>query len=169
MLESQIEEFYFMVQDILETDEFVKMSQTKHHIKTSMYDHCLKVAYLCYKHHYKFHCKTDLHELVRSALLHDYFLYDRINRESGDNINRFKHAFNHPYVALNNAIDDYPDLSLTEQNAIKRHMFPLTIVPPTTACGWLVCYYDKVAAIGDYLHMQRWKKELKQYCPQILK
>jgi uncharacterized protein len=169
MLEIQIEEFYIMVQDILESDEFIKMSTTKHHIKTSVYDHCLKVAFLCYKHHYRFHCKTDIYELVRSALLHDYFLYDRIDKSSGDNISRFKHAFKHPTIALNNAIEDYPDLTYREQNAIKRHMFPLTVIPPTSKCGWLVCCYDKVAAIGDYLHIQRWKKELEQYCPQILK
>ncbi len=169
MLEIQVEEFYFMVQDIIESDEFIKMANTKHHIKTSVYDHCLKVAFLCYKHHYRFQCKTDLYELVRSALLHDYFLYDRINKESGDNINRFKHLFRHPYTAVNNAIIDYPDLTPAEQNAIKRHMFPIVPIPPVTKCGWLICYYDKVASIGDYLHIQKWKKELVEYCPQIFR
>ena len=34
-------------------------------------------------------------------------------------------------------------------NAILRHMFPLTPIPPKTKEGWLVCHYDKVAAIND--------------------
>lgn len=169
MTETQIEHFYIMIQNIIESDEFVKMSFVQHHIKTSMYDHCLKVAYLCYKHHHRFHCHMELYELVRAALLHDYFLYDRINKDPGSNINRFVHAFKHANIALNNAIEDYPDLTSAEQNAIKRHMFPLTVVPPTTKCGWLICYYDKIAAVGDYFHVQKWKKELEQYCPQILR
>ncbi len=169
MSEDNIYSFYILIRDIIETNAFLKMSLQPHHMKTSMYEHCLKVAYLCYKHHLRYRCKTNVKELVRAALLHDYFLYDRINKESGDDINRFIHLFKHPTVALRNAQIDYPDLTRKEENAIKRHMFPIVPIPPTTACGWLICYYDKVAAIGDYLHGQRWKRELIQYYPELIK
>jgi uncharacterized protein len=169
MSETEIREFYDLIREIIETEEFFKMANQKHHIKTSIYDHCLKVAFLCYKHHHRFKCKTNIHEVMRAALLHDYFLYDRINKESGDDINRFIHLFKHPATALRNASIDYPDLTRKERNAIQRHMFPIVPIPPTSSCGWLVCYYDKIAAVGDYLHIQRWKKELMQYCPEALK
>ncbi len=31
-----------------------------------------------------------------------------------------------------------------------HHMFPLTLIPPTTKEGWLICIFDKVAAKSDY-------------------
>ena len=169
MSKNEILIFYQLIHDIINSDEFLKMSMQKHHIKTSVYDHCLKVAYLCYKHHRKYNCKTDIKEVVRAALLHDYFLYDRINKQSGDDINRFVHLFKHPATALHNAENDYPDLTRKERNALQRHMFPIVPIPPTTACGWMVCYYEKVAAIGDYLHVQKWKKELTEFCPEMIK
>ena len=160
MSETQILKFNALVHDIITTPEFIKMQETRHHIKTSVYDHCLKVAYLCYKFHCKHNLNIDVKELVRAALLHDYFLYDRIDKSSGDDINRFVHLFKHPQTACSNAINDYPDLTYKEINAIKRHMFPIVPIPPTTTCGWLICYFDKVASVGDYLHLQGWKKQL---------
>ena len=55
MSETEIREFYDLIREIIETEEFFKMANQKHHIKTSIYDHCLKVAFLCYKHHHKFY------------------------------------------------------------------------------------------------------------------
>lgn len=160
MTRSELLRFQYIIQDIIYTPEFIKMRNTKHHIKTSLYDHSLKVAYLCYRFHCKHNLSINIEELVRAALLHDYFLYDRINKSSGDNINRFIHLFKHPATASYNAINDYPDLTYKEINAIKRHMFPIVPIPPTTKCGWIICYFDKIASIGDYAHNQKWKKEL---------
>lgn len=36
-------------------------------------------------------------------------------------------------------------------------MFPLTPIPPQTKAGWLLCFYDKVAAVSDYLSENKWK------------
>jgi hypothetical protein len=46
-------------------------------------------------------------------------------------------------------------------------MFPIVPIPPTTKCGWIVCWYDKVASVGDYLNLDTWKKTLKETHPQI--
>mgnify|MGYP002699785710 FL=1 len=86
--------------------------------------------------------RYDLRALIRGALLHDYFLYDwHIN----DDPNRKLHGFFHPSVALENALKDY-ELSKKEQDIIKHHMFPLTIIPPMCREAWLVCLADKICA-----------------------
>jgi hypothetical protein len=36
-------------------------------------------------------------------------------------------------------------------------MFPLIPSPPRTVAGWLLCLYDKIAAVRDYLGKNRWK------------
>jgi uncharacterized protein len=134
MTHDQNQEFYNLIWNIVNTSEFKQMYNYRHHTKISLYDHSIKVAYLCYKHHYKYKCKTKIEELVRAALLHDYFLYDRIQKTNNCPRNRFIHLFIHPFIAYYNASTKY-QLSYKETNAIKCHMFPIVPIPPTTACG----------------------------------
>lgn len=138
-------EFVRLIQDMIHSEEFKEMKKYRHHIKGSLYDHSVKVAYLCFKHHSRFGTKIDLKEFVRGALLHDYYLYD-LHDES---ISHKFHWFKHPSKALENALNKYPALTETQQDMIKHHMFPITPIPPATKAGWLVCFYDKVAAISD--------------------
>lgn len=148
-------EFYRLIRDIIKTKEYQGMKKYKHHVRSSVFYHSLKVAYLCYKHHKRFKSKISLKELVRGALLHDYYLYDWHDR---DKSHRF-HGFTHPKRALKNALRAYPDLTKGEKDMIKYHMFPLTVAPPKTKMGWIICFYDKVAAISDYFGKNRWKKK----------
>ena len=162
MQNSHRDSFFDSIRDIIESEEYRKMQAYRHHMHSSTYDHSIKVAYLCYLHYHKFHSKVNLEELLRAALLHDYFLYDW--RDKNDPNNRFGliHGFTHPKQALKNALNAYPDLTETEQDTIKRHMFPLTPIPPKTRCGWLICFYDKVAAIDDYCHRTNWLKAVQE-------
>lgn len=141
-------EFEELVRDIVSSEEYCKMKEYKHHMHGNTYDHSVRVAYLCYLHCKRKNKNVNLKELVRGALLHDYFLYNRHTKE--EYVNGLIHNITHPKRALENAIRHYPDLTQNEQDMIRRHMFPLTPVPPHTLCGWLVCYYDKVAAISEY-------------------
>ena len=140
-----LKEFIPLVRDILYSEEFCKMKSYRHHIRATLYDHSVKVAYLCFKHHKRFGTKMDVEELVRGALLHDYYLYDLHDEGKA---HRF-HWFKHPNRALKNALERYPYLTKAQQDMIKHHMFPFTPTPPKTKAGWLVCFYDKVAAITD--------------------
>ena len=155
MIISKSYEFNQLIRRITETEEFCKMRKFKHHRNGNTYEHSIKVAYLCYRHYQIFDSKVELGELIRGALLHDYFLYDRHNKNSNPKISGLKHSFTHPKKALNNALNDYPDLTATEQDIIKRHMFPLTPIPPKTRGGWIVCLYDKVTAIDDFLFTEK--------------
>lgn len=145
-----------LVRDIIRTEEFLQMKNWQHHIKGSVYDHSLKVAYLCYKHHKRFGMKVDIGEFVRGAILHDFYLYDLHN---GGETHKY-HWFKHPQDALKNALAKYPDLTKTQQDMILRHMFPLTVIPPKTSAAWLLCFYDKVAAVNDCLGKNRWELNL---------
>ncbi|MBQ7307228.1 MAG: HD domain-containing protein [Clostridia bacterium] len=148
--------FYQIVKDIIRTEEFKQMKNYQHHIKGNLFNHSLKVAYLCYKHHKKKKLKIDIVEFVQAALLHDYYLYNL----HGDNQKHRFHWFKHPRIALNNAIKKYP-LTKTQQDMILHHMFPVTIIPPKTKEGWLICYYDKVAAVHDRFGKRNNKKDKK--------
>ena len=135
------------------------MREYKHHRNGNTYEHSVKVAYLCYKHHRFFNSNVALWELMRGALLHDYFLYDRHKKDPHCKISGLRHGFTHPALALRNALSAYPDLTRTERDIIKRHMFPLTPIPPKTRGGWIVCLYDKIAAIDDYLSPKNTKRK----------
>lgn len=142
------QEFTCLVNDMIYSEEFQKMKEWRHHIKGNVYEHSLKVAYLCYKHHKRFGMKVDIKEFVRGALLHDYYLYDL----HGGNTPHKRHWIRHSKEALKNALEKYPDLTETQQEMIRCHMFPLTLEPPKTAAAWAVCFYDKVAAVNDYFN-----------------
>lgn len=122
-----------------------RLSLTKdfiQHGNVSVYEHCLSVCICSIKIARMLRIRYDLRALIRGALLHDYFLYDwHVN----DDPNRKLHGFFHPSVALENALKDY-ELSKKEQDIIKHHMFPLTIIPPMCREAWLVCLADKICA-----------------------
>ena len=146
-------EFYALVRDIVRTEAFCGMKRYRHHVKRSVYEHSIRVAYLCYRHHKRHGTKIDLGEFVRGALLHDFYLYDWHDRARGHRM----HLFTHPRDSLANAIALDPSLTKRQRDMIRHHMFPLTLVPPNTQAGWLVCFYDKVAAVGDYFGKNKWK------------
>ena len=115
-------------------------------------NHCINVAKyslaICDKLHIA--CKRD--ELIRGALLHDYFLYDW---HHGDYAKPHKlHGFYHPGRALRNAMKEYA-LTPREQDIIKKHMWPLTVVPPMCREAWIVSAADKWCSLMETFHLHR--------------
>lgn len=149
-------EFQYLIHDTVSSEGFSLMKKCRHHGEINTYEHSVEVAYLCYKHCRRHKSRINQNELIRGALLHDYYLYDR--HDKSNKIGGLRHAYTHPGRSLENAMRVYPDLTSTEKDIIKRHMFPFTPVPPKTRCGWLVCFYDKVAAICDYRTSRKRKK-----------
>ena len=90
--------------------------------------------------------------LSRGALLHDYFLYDWHVRDPL----RKKHAFFHPSAALENARRVF-ELSEVECDIIRKHMFPLTPVPPRYREGWLVVLADKVCSVYEFFRKDAYR------------
>ena len=69
------EEFNELIKDLLENDLVQEMKKYRQHYDVSTYDHCLNVAYLCYKFTRK-HKSLDYKSMTRAAMLHDLYLYD---------------------------------------------------------------------------------------------
>lgn len=137
--------FKEIVSDILESDNFKQMKEYRHHGSISTYKHSITVAFLVYKHYKDKNTKYDLKDIVRGAILHDYYLYDWHHTGEGHRL----HGFRHPYFAYKNAKKEY-EISYVMKDIIIHHMFPLVIIPPKTKPGWVVSYYDKVASRHDY-------------------
>lgn len=116
------------------------------HGTTSVYEHSIRVAYYSLWLAEFLHLCRHRRELVRGALLHDYFLYDWHEKDRSHNL----HGFRHPFTALRNANEDFT-LSDREQNIILRHMFPLIPVPPTCLEGWIVCMVDKGCSVYEVI------------------
>ena len=84
--------------------------------------------------------------LVRGALLHDYFLYDwHISRKD----HRW-HGFRHAGTALRNATRDF-ELTDVEQDVIKKHMFPLNPALPSYRETAIVSLADKICAVREFM------------------
>ena len=135
---------------VREVTEQSRLAQSKafcQHGSTSVYAHSLKVAYVSYRAAVCWRLPVRRHELIRGALLHDYFLYDWHDREHD---HRRPHGFYHPGAAWRNARRDFV-LTRREENIIRRHMFPLTAVPPRYLEAWLVCAVDKICSLGETL------------------
>ncbi len=139
-----------------EKGRFQKQKHFVHHGNTSVYTHVMNVAWWAHTLADHLPVKTDLDSVVRSALLHDYFLYDW-----HDDHGHSPHGFTHPDTALQNAKEDF-DLNHREEDAIRKHMWPLTVIPPKYTEGWLITMADKIATWEETLGKRKARKLKKR-------
>lgn len=139
-------------QDILNSDNFIKTNEYIQHGDMTVNKHCINVAIysLAISRKLGINCKQK--DLIRGALLHDYFLYDWHDKEHRS----FKglHGFYHPGVALKNASKEYR-LTSRERDIIKKHMWPLTVVPPQCREAWIVTAADKYCSLLETIHLHK--------------
>ena len=95
-------EFVEIVRDILEDEEFRKLSGYIQHVKTTRLIHSLNVSYISWKMARKLGC--DEWTAARAGLLHDFFLY----RFSDPKPVKEFQAFYHPKVAARNSTSGDP-------------------------------------------------------------
>lgn len=151
--------------ELLRTTRLGRSDGYIQHGDTSVLLHSAAVAYYSYRFSRRLGLLRHLRhkrELIRGALLHDYFLYDwhKYNNEHG------LHGFSHPATALSNARRD-TEVSPVEANIISRHMFPLTPVPPTCKAGWVICLVDKVCSLYETFNKGIYP-ELRSYLDSCL-
>ena len=138
--------------DILESGNFRRMKSYIQHGNVTVNAHVMNVARYSIALSESLHIPCSRRELIRGALLHDYFLYDW---HIPDEVNPHKlHGFYHPGVALRNASREY-ELTERERNIIRRHMWPLTVIPPSCREAWIVTAADKWCSLMETLHMHR--------------
>ena len=138
--------------DILQSENFMRMKEYLQHGNMTVNAHVMNVARYSIYISEKLHIRCSRRELIRGALLHDYFLYDW---HVPDQINPHRlHGFYHPGVALRNALQEYK-LTIREQDIIRKHMWPLTVIPPGCTEAWIVTAADKWCSMMETMHMHR--------------
>lgn len=138
--------------DILKSEKFQSSENNIQHGTMSVRRHCLSVASTSVRIAEKLKLNYSKKDLIRGALLHDYFLYDWHDEEHRQIRNL--HGFYHPGVALRNAEKDYK-LTKKQRDIIKKHMWPMTVVPPTCKEGWVVTMADKYCSLLETLHIMK--------------
>lgn len=132
-------EFLTIINPFLQSEEYLKLQYFYQHIGTTRLEHCVRVAkysYLISKR-----IKIDYISCTRAAMLHDFFLYDRKEKEV-----KGRHPKAHALEAANNA-NKYFSVNKQEIDAIQYHMWPLIIGRPHYSIGWIVQLADKIAAV----------------------
>ena len=146
MIRVKQEDVYFwqILEKVSEDTRLLSSKEFIQHGKTTVYAHSVQVAYESYRLAKEKNLNVDMERLIRGALLHDYFLYDWHNQLTPHRL----HGFFHPGVALKNACRD-AKLSDVEKDIIKKHMFPLTPIPPSYLESWIVCWVDKKCSMRE--------------------
>ncbi len=141
--------------DIMNSPNFHRTKEHIQHGSMTVNRHCVNVAIYSIVISDKLErlgIKCERAQLIRGALLHDYFLYDW---HKPDYVKPHKlHGFYHPGIALRNARKEYK-LTSREKDIIKKHMWPLTIVPPMCREAWIVTTADKWCSLLETFHVHR--------------
>lgn len=140
--------------DILESENFQSTRNHTQHGSIPVHRHCIDVAKQSIIFSKALKLKVNERELVRGALLHDYFLYDWHDitfKEMREGL----HGYRHPQKAFDNAAKEY-ELSEREEDIIKKHMWPLTLTKiPRYRESWLVTMADKYCSTLETLKLRK--------------
>ena len=133
---------------ILESKEYQTLENYVAHGKTSTKEHSISVVKCGLKIIDKLHLKVKRDEFIRSALLHDLFLYDwhHAPKEAG------LHGYTHSKTAAENAKRLY-GVNDREYANIVSHMWPLNITKfPKTIEGVILCIADKICSLKETIN-----------------
>ena len=136
--------------DILQSPKFKSSKWNIQHGTTSVMRHSINIAKMTVIISDKFSITCNREEMIRGALIHDYFLYDWHDK---DHVGlHHLHGFYHPGVALRNAIEDY-ELTPREKDIIEKHMWPLTLKIPKCREAWIVSAADKYCSLLETVRL----------------
>ncbi|MCM1053385.1 MAG: phosphohydrolase [Ruminococcus sp.] len=139
--------FKSYLEEVMQKKKFLKMNRYIQHGNTTCLLHSIAVSYYSYRLCKLLKLKIHEKELIRGALLHDYFLYDW-HQKYKPTKREGLHGRIHPRIALYNARKDF-DINYLEKDIIEKHMFPLTFHPPKYRESVIICLVDKVCSIYE--------------------
>lgn len=138
-------EYYEIVKNILEHEEFLKRKTYKHHGKISVYEHSINVSkksYLFAKKH-----NFDYKEAAIGGLLHDFYYEPWGNKKEKTKFFKM-HGFSHASEAKINSKKYFGYLITKKtEDIIEKHMFPLNIRLPKYKESWLITIVDKIVSL----------------------
>ena len=171
ILKEGYDDWYQIVKNIINSDEFQKRKAYTHHIRKSVYEHSILVSAYSYKIAKVRH--KDPIDATVAGILHDFYSKKRIyyhkqerlceeyNSNFLTNKKRKKllemHAFTHAIEAADNSIKYYDEyMNDRVLNAIRTHMFPLSILTkykfPKYSDSYIVGIADKIVTFKDISH-----------------
>lgn len=140
--------FYEYAHDILAHELFLQSKNILAHGAVSIYDHSIEVAGLAFRIAEKYkkkHPELDMRCVIRSALLHDFFLYEW-------HIPGWRyiiHGWTHPVIAAKKAREIF-NITDKEYSCIKTHMWPWVFWRlPRCREGWIISWADKISALKE--------------------
>lgn len=145
--------FYEELDFICNNTRILESGKHIQHGNVSVLLHSVAIAYYSHSVARVFRIQVSEKELIRGALLHDYFLYDWHIKEG----KRPLHGPHHSKIALENA-KDILDITKIEEDIISKHMFPLTPKPPKYKESILVCMVDKVCSVYEIFYRKPYNK-----------
>lgn len=162
VLHPMFDEWLSIVEDILLSDEFQKRKLFLHHHDMSVWDHSILVSFNSYLVGRYFN--ADLRVCAIAGLLHDFYSQAWLSSPEIEALDGGKyavslkqkkslfkmHGFVHASDAAKNYVKYYPELEDKRiTNSIKRHMFPLNIVPPRYKEGFIITMIDKWNSVHE--------------------
>ena len=156
-LDIDIQEFKKIIEDITENSSVQALKEHIQHKNSTRYEHCYNVAYYTYVISKKL--GLDYISATRGAMLHDFYFYDWRNK--GVEGQKKFHAYRHPRIALNNAMENF-DLNDIEKDIILKHMWPLTMSLPRFSESFIVTLVDKYCATKEFFGYYKYKRRMKK-------
>ena len=152
--------FYDIVEDILENEEYVKIKTITHH-GMNRYEHNVRVSYYSYLVAKYLH--LDFESTARGGALHDFFISCKDDDTTFKD--RIKFLESHPSYALLNA-NYYFDLNEKEKDIILTHMFPIVLKRvPKYMESWIVDIVDNWVSFGEKIYTTR--KSVSKYANSV--
>ena len=155
--DDSIKEYMECIQDLLDNEMVISLNNYIQHSNNSRLNHSLNVSYISYLVCKK--CGLDYVSAARGGLLHDFFLYDRYDKNTKKPY-KGVHGTAHPKIALSNA-NKYFNLNIREKDIIRKHMWPLTISLPKYKESYVIMAIDKYCAVAEFLDICNLKKIAK--------
>lgn len=162
VLHPMFDDWMLFVQDILLNDEFQKRKLFMHHHDMSVWDHSILVSFNSFLVGRYFN--ADLRVCAIAGLLHDFYSQAWLSTPELERLENGKytklmkekksffklHGFTHAKDASINYVKYFPELENKRiTNAIKRHMFPLNIIPPRYKEGLIITTIDKWNSVHE--------------------
>ena len=162
ILSPSFDEWFNITKEVLLSDEFQKRKYFMHHHNLTVWEHSILVSFKSFKIAKRL--GADARVCALAGLLHDFYtqawLYSeelaqiddgKYLKEIGVRKPLFKmHGFTHGADAARNYVKYFPELEDKRiTDSIKKHMFPMNIVPPKYIEGYILTSVDKLNSVKE--------------------
>lgn len=147
LLKATKEMLYAMIEEVVNHEEWLKLNEYAHHIVDNRAYHSLRVCCIAFNSAVAQN-NGNLRSVAIGSILHDFFLYNWVDKDCPSEGKFYRHLCMHPEVSLQNATIYFPHLIDIDRDRITdiilKHMFPFPINRvPSYPESWLVTMADK--------------------------